>query len=520
MRHIVGYRKKWNLEVAINSENVQWSTPWNGTTLGLLPIMNWLFGEGSVGLAMSSLSLAALYLLPSVPLAHCLWPVVLFPYSMELFENDRGLGKNSRKPLSDRIRPKDLEEVVGQEHLLGAGKILRVLLDKKDVPSLIFWGPSGVGKTTLGWLIGKYLKLPCVSLSAVSIGIKEVKDLIQKTKLQKIILFIDEFHRFNKLQQDTFLPHVENGDIILIGATTENPSFEIISPLLSRMKVLTLKPLSEDNLVTILKRALREDSELKSASLKIDDVTIRDLALLANGDARKALNLLEVCFKMVRGEGTKESVIDHDVLREAYQRNIAVYDKKGEMHYDLISALHKSMRGSDPDAALYWLARMIEGGEDPLFIARRMVRFASEDVGNADPQALILTMAAMEAFNFIGPPEGYLALAQACIYLSLCEKSNAVYVAYGRASKDAQQLPGYPVPLHIRNAPTKLLKELGYGEAYLYPHDYKDGLVRQDYFPPEMKDKRYYFPRNRGYEQKLLAFMDKAKKVKEKGSSR
>ena len=437
---------------------------------------------------------------------------------MELFGGDIKSDRDARKPLADRIRPKTLDEVVGQEHLLGTGKILRVLLDKKDVPSMIFWGPSGVGKTTLGWLIGRHMKLPYVSLSAVSIGIKEVKEIIQKAKFQKIILFIDEFHRFNKLQQDTFLPHAENGDIILIGATTENPSFEIISPLLSRMKVLTLKALTQEDLVTILKRALNEDNELKNASLKIDDATIEELALLANGDARKALNLLEVCFKMVKEEGKRESVIDHDVLREAYQRNIAVYDKKGEMHYDLISALHKSMRGSDPDASLYWLARMLEGGEDPLYILRRMVRFASEDVGNADPQALSLTMAAMEAFNFIGPPEGYLALAQACIYLSLCEKSNAIYIAYSRASSDVRELPEYPVPLHIRNAPTKLMKELGYGEAYLYPHDYKDGLVRQDYFPPEMEDKRYYFPRNRGYEQKLLAFMEKVSKVRGKGS--
>ena len=436
---------------------------------------------------------------------------------MDLFGNEIQTDKITRKPLADRIRPKTLDEVVGQEHLLGKGKILRVLLDKKDVPSMIFWGPSGVGKTTLGWLIGRHMKLPYFSLSAVNIGIKEVKEIIQKAKFQKIILFIDEFHRFNKLQQDTFLPHAENGDIVLIGATTENPSFEIISPLLSRMKVLTLKALTQQDLVTILKRALNEDTELKKASPKIDNETIEELALLANGDARKALNLLEVCFKMVKEESGGESVIDHDVLREAYQRNIAVYDKKGEMHYDLISALHKSMRGSDPDASLYWLARMIEGGEDPLYIARRMVRFASEDVGNADPQALTLTMAAMEAFNFIGPPEGYLALAQACIYLSLCEKSNAIYIAYSRASKDARELPEYPVPLHIRNAPTKLMKELGYGEAYLYPHDYKDGLVQQEYLPPEIKEKRYYFPKDRGYEKNLLAFMTKARKARGKG---
>ncbi len=434
---------------------------------------------------------------------------------MELFGGNIKSDKDMRKPLADRIRPTSIDEVVGQEHLLGSGKILRVLLDKKDVPSMIFWGPSGVGKTTLGWLIGKHMRLPYVSLSAVSIGIKEVKEIIQKAKFQRIILFIDEFHRFNKLQQDTFLPHVESGDVILIGATTENPSFEIISALLSRLKVLTLKPLVTDDVAKILRRALDEDKELKNASLKIGEDTIEELALLANGDARKALNLLEVCYKMVKEEGSQGRIIDHDILKEAYQRNIAVYDKKGEMHYDLISALHKSMRGSDPDAALYWLARMIEGGEDPLFILRRMVRFASEDVGNADPDALPLAMAAMEAFNFIGPPEGYLALAQACIYLSLCEKSNAVYIAYNRASADARELPQYPVPLHIRNAPTKLMKELGYGEHYLYPHDYDHGIVGQEYLPPEMKNKRYYFPKDRGYEKQLRAFQEKVRRIKE-----
>ncbi|OPY66073.1 MAG: Replication-associated recombination protein A [Syntrophorhabdus sp. PtaU1.Bin002] len=438
---------------------------------------------------------------------------------MDLFGNINSNGipdKDGGNPLADRIRPTSLDEVVGQEHLLGKGKILRVLLDTKDIPSMIFWGPSGVGKTTLGWLIGKYMKLPYVSLSAVSIGIKEVKEIIQKTRARRIILFIDEFHRFNKLQQDTFLPHVESGNIVLIGATTENPSFEIISPLLSRMKVLTLKALKKEDLVKIIRRALNQDRELREALLKVDDETIDELALLANGDARKALNLLEVCYKMVKKEDTGEPVIDHDILREAYQQNITVYDKKGEMHYDLISALHKSMRGSDPDAALYWLARMIEGGEDPLFILRRMVRFASEDIGNADPHALSLAMAATEAFRFIGPPEGYLALAQTCIYLSLCEKSNAVYIAYNLASSDARELPEYSVPLHIRNAPTKLMKELGYGHDYLYPHDYKDCLVEQEYFPPEITNKRYYFPKNRGYEKRLGEFLEKVRKIAKK----
>jgi putative ATPase len=432
---------------------------------------------------------------------------------MELFNDTDFYEKDSRKPLADRMRPRRLDEFVGQGHILGEGKLLKVLLEKKDIPSLILWGPSGVGKTTIGWIIGKELNLPFITLSAVNIGIKEVKEAIQKSKLRRIILFIDEFHRFNKLQQDTFLPYVESGDIILIGATTENPSFEIISPLLSRMKVLTLNPLTVNEIVMILRRALEEDIELKTSSIQIDRHTLEELAGLANGDARKALNLLEVCYKMVKKAGEGTMIIDRDILKEAYQRNIAVYDKKGEMHYDLISAFHKSMRGSDPDATLYWLARMIEGGEEPLYILRRMVRFASEDIGNADPYALTLTISATEAFKFIGAPEGYLAIAQACIYLSLCEKSNAVYIAYNSVSKDIRNLPEYPVPLHIRNAPTKLMGELGYGNGYLYPHDFDNAIVKQPYFPDEMKSKRYYHPTDLGYEKKLKEFMKKVKQV-------
>ncbi len=430
---------------------------------------------------------------------------------MELFSDDTLLKEKKEKPLADRVRPRSLDDVVGQEHLLGKGKMLRVLIERSDIPSFIFWGPSGVGKTTIGWVIGRIMKLPYVSLSAVSIGVKEVKEVIQKARNQRIILFIDEFHRFNKLQQDTFLPHVENGTIILIGATTENPSFEIISPLLSRMRVLTLKPLEASDLVKILQRALTEDNELKETKLSIDRTTIEEIAYLADGDARRALNLLEVCHKMVKDAPAGRRVIDHDTVQEAYQKKTARYDKTGEMHYDLISALHKSMRGSDPDASLYWLARMIEGGEDPLYIMRRLVRFASEDVGNADPQALTLTISATEAFKFIGPPEGYLALAQAVIYLALCEKSNAVYTAYGAAARDARNLPEYPVPMHIRNAPTKLMNELGYGEGYLYPHSYPDALVRQTYLPPEIAGKQYYHPTARGVERRLKTFMEKVR---------
>lgn len=435
---------------------------------------------------------------------------------MELFENFDFSRKSRKKPLADRLRPKTLKEFYGQEHILGEGKLLRVLIERKEIPSMIFWGPSGVGKTTLGWLIGKYLELPFFPISAVNIGIKEVKEIIQKAKLHKIILFVDEFHRFNKLQQDTFLPYVETGDIILIGATTENPSFEIITPLLSRMRVISLNPLSKEDLIKIIKRAILEDEELKKIHAQIEEDVIEELAILADGDARKALNLLEVCFTMVKSTKTPHAIIDHKILQEAYQKKIALYDKKGEMHYDLISAFHKSLRGSDPDAALYWLARMIEGGEDPLYIARRMVRFASEDVGNADPNALLITIAAKEAFEFIGPPEGYLALAQACVYLSLCEKSNAIYKAFGLAVRDVKGLPDYPVPLHIRNAPTKLMEDMGYGKGYLYPHDYKDAVVDQEYFPEQLKGKRYYFPTDRGYEKRLKDFMEKIKEIKRK----
>ncbi|HOJ70419.1 MAG TPA: replication-associated recombination protein A [Syntrophorhabdaceae bacterium] len=432
---------------------------------------------------------------------------------MELFEGFDFTRKDRRKPLADRMRPENLKEFFGQEHILGEGKLLRVLIEKKDIPSMIFWGPSGVGKTTLGWLIGKHLRLPFFPISAVSIGIKEVKDIIQKAKRQRIILFVDEFHRFNKLQQDTFLPHVESGDIILIGATTENPSFEIISPLLSRMRVITLNPLKRDDLIKIIKRAISEDVELKKIPVTIEKETIEELAILADGDARRALNILEVCYMVIKDTKDRPPIIDHDLLQEAYQKKIAKYDKKGDMHYDLISAFHKSMRGSDPDAALYWLVRMIEAGEDPLYIARRMVRFASEDVGNADPNALVITVSATEAFRFIGPPEGYLALAQACIYLSLSEKSNALYRAYNAVSHDIKNLPEYPVPIHLRNAPTRLMEELGHGRDYLYPHDYPEAIVEQVYMPEEIRDHRYYYPSDRGFEKKLKDFMDKVNRI-------
>jgi putative ATPase len=432
---------------------------------------------------------------------------------MELFEQEFAR-KEVKKPLADRMRPKSLDEFVGQEHLMGEGRLLKTLLERQDVPSLIFWGPSGTGKTSLGFLIGKALRLPFVALSAVNIGIKEVKDAIQKSKHQKLILFIDEFHRFNKLQQDTFLPYVESGEIILIGATTENPSFEIIAPLISRMRVVTLNALNDKDVEKIVTRALKEDSELARLRPKIDDDVLEELCGLAMGDARKALNLLEVCYNMALQKNQEAPVIDREIVREGYQKKVLIYDKKGEFHYDLISALHKSLRGSDPDASLYWLARMIEAGEEPLFVARRMVRFASEDVGNADPFALSFAMSCMEAFKFIGPPEGYLALAQAAVYLALAEKSNAVYKAYGEAERDVRDFPECPVPLHLRNAPTKLMKELGYARGYLYPHDFDGAVVEQEYLPDKLRGRSYYHPTGRGFEKKLAEFMEKVKKVR------
>jgi putative ATPase len=431
---------------------------------------------------------------------------------MDLFGQEQ-LIRKANKPLADRMRPTKLDQFVGQDHLLGDGKFLRILLQKKEIPSMIFWGPSGVGKTTLGWLIGKCLDLPFVSLSAVTIGIKEVKEVIQQSKRHKTILFIDEFHRFNKLQQDTFLPNVENGDVILIGATTENPSFEIVAPLLSRMKVLTLSPLSEDEIILILKRALVEDSVLSLIKVSLSDNALAEIAALVTGDARKALNLLEVSHTLAVQKDSEAPAIDHEVVQDAYQKRVLVYDKKGEMHYDLISALHKSMRGSNVDAALYWLVRMLEAGEDPLYIARRMTRFASEDVGNADPQALSISIAAMEAFKFLGAPEGYLALAQTCVYLTLSQKSNATYLAYSKVAADVRSLPEYPVPLHIRNAPTKLMKDLGYGQDYLYPHDFKDGLVGQEYLPDQLRDRQYYQPTDRGIEKRFKEFMEAVKRT-------
>ncbi len=417
-------------------------------------------------------------------------------------------------PLADRMRPRTLEEFVGQAHLLGEGKVLRVALEQGDVPSLILWGPPGTGKTSLAILIAGRVKAAFIPFSAVTAGIKEIKEVIADAdrKLrgagQRTILFVDEIHRFNKAQQDAFLPHVERGTITLIGATTENPSFEVIAPLLSRAKVLVLQPLLEAEIRLILDRALGDpDRGIGKGRMQVTEDAFAAITRWANGDARAGLNLLELSARLADGSD-QPGTINLAVVQEAAQRRSLLYDKAGEEHYNLISALHKSLRGSDPDAALYWLARMLASGEDPMYIARRLIRFASEDIGNADPAALSLAVAAKEAYHFLGSPEGELALAQCVSYLATAPKSNAVYVAFGEAQADVAAAPAEPVPLHIRNAPTPLMKDLGYAEGYKYAHKYEGAHVEQEYLPESLRGRVYYRPTNRGLEaeiQKRLA---------------
>jgi len=413
-------------------------------------------------------------------------------------------------PLADRIRPRTLEEFVGQEHLLGQGKVLRQAIETDHLPSMILWGPPGSGKTTLAMIIAATTGAQFIAFSAVLAGVKEIKEVVKeandewKYRKRRTILFMDEIHRFNKAQQDAFLPHVEKGTIVLIGATTENPSFEVISPLLSRTKVFTLNPLTEEEVEVILNRGLTDKERgLGKYPTMIEPEVIKGIGLLANGDARIGLNTLEMLVLTTPPNSKGFRHIKKEDLKEVLQRKSFLYDKSGEEHYNLISAFHKSLRGSDPDAALYWLGRMLEAGEDPLYIARRMIRFASEDVGNADPQALQVTVSAMEAFHFIGLPEGNLALAQAAVYLATAPKSNAIYTAYQRVQKDVRELENMPVPLHVRNAPTSLMKDLGYGKGYQYPHDFPDHFVEEEYLPENLKGRIYYHPSDQGFEREI-----------------
>jgi putative ATPase len=424
-------------------------------------------------------------------------------------------------PLADRMRPRTLDEFVGQDHLLGRGKVLRLAIESDHLPSMILWGPPGSGKTTLAMIVASMTGAHFVAFSAVLSGVKEIREVIQeaneewKYQKRRTILFVDEIHRFNKAQQDAFLPHVEKGTIVLIGATTENPSFEVISPLLSRTKVFTLNALAEKEIEEILRRGLEDEERgLGKYPTMIEPEVFQGICLAANGDARVGLNTLEMVVLTTPPDSKGIRHIQKGNLEEVLQRKAFLYDKSGEEHYNLISALHKSLRGSDPDAALYWLGRMLEGGEDPLYIARRMIRFASEDVGMADPQALQVAVSAMEAFHFIGLPEGNLALAQAAVYLATAPKSNALYTAFQRVQKDVRELENLPVPLHIRNAPTSLMKDLGYGKDYKYPHDYPGHFIEEEYLPENLKRRVYYQPSEQGFEREIKRRVDYWRKRK------
>jgi len=440
---------------------------------------------------------------------------------MELFEQEKHKGSKTQKPvpLADRMRPLILDEFVGQEKVVGTGMPLRKAIESDHVSSLIFWGPPGSGKTTLASLISKSTKGQFVPFSAVSSGIKEIKEVISKAdgyfKMsgRRTYIFIDEIHRFNKAQQDAFLPYVEKGDIVLIGATTENPSFEVISALMSRVRVYVLERLSIESLKAIVKRAL-EDRErgIGELKIKITDDVIEAIAACSDGDARKALTLLELAADFVG----KSNSVTHEVLKNIMQRSFSLYDKTGDEHYNLISALHKTIRGGDPDASLYWLARMLHGGEDPMYIIRRLVRFASEDIGLADPYALTLTLNARDAYHFLGTPEGELAIAQAVVYMACAPKSNSVYMAFQQAEADAKEKGALPVPLYIRNAPTKLMKALGYGKGYKYAHEYEDAITDQQYFPDELKDREYFHPKEVGDETKFADYLKKYKEYRRK----
>lgn len=422
-----------------------------------------------------------------------------------LFKNDDTIKTNA--PLADRMRPENLDEYAGQQHLIGKDKILRRMIDRDEVQSMIFWGPPGVGKTTLAQIIAKCTKARFINFSAVTSGIKEIKEVMNKAEENrsqgtKTIVFVDEIHRFNKAQQDAFLPYVERGSITLIGATTENPSFEINSALLSRCKVFVLNGLEQKDLVHLLKNAITSPKGLGDWNITIEDDLIELIARYANGDARTALNTLEMAVLNGDGEGIN-STVTKETIEQVLNHKSLLYDKNGEEHYNLISALHKSMRNSDADAAIYWLARMLEAGEDPLYIARRIVRFASEDIGMADSRALEISIAAYQACTFLGMPECNVHLTHAVVFCSLAPKSNALEVAYFAARDDALKMLDEPVPLQIRNAPTSLMKDLGYGEGYIYAHDTKEKVSAMQCLPDSLKDKHYYNPTEQGVEKRV-----------------
>lgn len=429
--------------------------------------------------------------------------------------------KETLPPLAERMRPRSLDEVYGQEHLTGKGKILDRIIENNLTISLIFWGPPGSGKTSIARILAEKLDFPTAFFSAVLSGIKEVKQVMETAEAKKrmfgkpTIIFIDEIHRFNKAQQDAFLPYVERGDIILYGSTTENPSFEIISPLLSRVEVVVLNPLEEDTLRKIAIKALKDrERGLGSLELELDENALQLMIVYSNKDARRLLNYLEIASQMAVAEGTK--IITPEIAKEAVQKRVFVYDRAYEEHYNLISALHKSLRNSDVDASLYWLVRMLKSGEDPLYIARRLIRFAVEDIGLADPNALTVALNAMEAYDFVGSPEGELALAQAVIYLASAPKSNSVYRAYGKVSKDVEETFHEPVPLHLRNPVTPLMRKIGYGEGYIYAHDTEEKTTSMETLPESLKGKRWYEPGELGFEKDIKKRIEWWNKLKEK----
>ena len=430
---------------------------------------------------------------------------------MDMFEQMADEQKKKEAPLATRMRPTTFNDFVGQEHLIGPGRVLRKAIESGKVPSIILWGPPGSGKTTLAHIIAESTESYFAAISAVSAGVADLRQIIEsandrrKNIRQQTILFIDEIHRFNKVQQDAVLPHVEDGTIILIGATTENPSFEVVSPLLSRCQVLALNPLTDDEIQLIITRALKDKIRgLGVFNVDLDEDAMKHLITVSNNDARIALNALEMATLATPPDSQGKRYISLSTIEDAVQHRALRYDKGGDAHYDAISALHKSMRGSDPDAALYWLAQMLEAGEDPLYVARRMIRFASEDIGMADPMALVIAMAAQQAVHFIGMPEGNLALAQAAIYLATAPKSNSLYQAYSKVQAEIKESSAEAVPRQLRNAVTPLMKEQGYGEGYKYAHDYPGHFVEQQYLPDSLKGRRYYNPSDQGYEKNVI----------------
>jgi putative ATPase len=442
---------------------------------------------------------------------------------MPLFDLPEEKDLPQSMPLAARMRPQTFAEFVGQEHLVADGRVLRKCIEADQLPSMVFWGPPGSGKTTLAHIIANVTRAQFSPLSAVSAGVADLRRVIGEAKKrlkssgQRTILFVDEIHRFNKAQQDAVLPFVENGTVTFIGATTENPSFEVIAPLLSRCRVFRLDPLSDNEVRLIVERVIKDKERgLGKVQISMNEEALQHLVTMSNGDARVALNALEMTAFATLPDTSGLRSIDLPAIEEALQHRALLYDKSGDQHYDLISALHKSLRGSDPDAALYWLGRMLEAGEDPLYIVRRLVRFASEDVGVADPQALVIAVAAQQAVHFVGLPEGNLALAEAVVYLAAAPKSNSLYQAYSRVQQDIRHGRNEPVPLHLRNPVTDLMRQMGHGRDYKYAHDYPDHFVKQQNLPPSLQEKRYYVPTEQGYEKGIA---DRLKKWwgKEKG---